>query len=191
MEEGKALGWEREGGQPLWAWRGTACLLPSEVRMAGPPFAGEKVDSETGKGLAQVGSARLWCRSATSRASDVLPNVLNSHLPTCPTSLTACSVPRLCGCDPHTSLPGGYDRTEPPGCAASNTGPQPGPQRRGPAGHRGLRLLPGRHAGLDRCLSARWVGPCTSTLPQKSFLKSNLIPAHCSQHPLGTGIPCV
>lgn len=59
----------------------TACLLPSEVRMTGPPSAGKKVDSEEGKGFAQVGSARLWCRGATSRASDVLPNVPNSHPP--------------------------------------------------------------------------------------------------------------
>lgn len=91
--------------------------------MTGPPFAYKKVDSEEGKGFAQVGSAGLWCRVATSQASDVLPNVPNSHPPTCPSSFMACSIPRLCGCDPHTSLPGGYDRTEPPGYTASNTGP--------------------------------------------------------------------
>lgn len=133
-----------------------------------------------------------WRRGATSPAvvscfQAIACPYPHTHTPALD-SLMACSVPRYRRCDPRTSLPGGRDRTGPPGCTPPNTGLQPGPQWGGPSGHRGLGHLPGRHAGLDRCLSVGRVRLCTSPLPLQAFLRSNLIPAYCS--PLGTGTFC-
>lgn len=149
--------------------------------------------AQEGKGPAQGVSAGPSCQGATSPASDIL---LPSHhlspasTPTCSDSLAACSVPRHCGCHPCTSLLGDCDRTRLPRCSPPNPGLQLGPQRGGPSGHCGLGHLPGRHAGLDCHLSAGWVGPCTYPHPRKSFLRSNLIPAHCNWRPLGAGTEC-
>lgn len=132
------------------------------------PFPGEKVDSEEGKDLPKLSG--LSCGTGCHQPSHWCPTFKPSpaSAPPAPDSLTACSVPRPCGCDPRTSVPGGCDRTGPPGCTPPNTGLQPGPQWGGPSGHCGLGHLSGRHEGLDRCLSVGWVGLCTYNPPPES-----------------------
>lgn len=164
MEEGRAG--EMEGGRAA-----TVCDNGWDL------FPGEKVDSEEGKDLPKVSglSHGAGVPPAQPLASYFQAIACPYPLPA-PDSLTACCVPRHCGCDPCTGLLGGCDRTGPPGRTPPNTGLQPGPQWGGPSGHCGLGHLPGRHAGLDRCLSVGWVGLCTSNPPPpgKSFLRSNL-----------------
>lgn len=143
---------------PLWS--------SSEVQMTGPCFQVKTLTRGRG-GSCPKGTVQ-GCHQP-SQWSPPLP----LSWPSLPHSL---SVPRHCGCDPSTSLPGGRDWTGSPGCSPPNTGLQPGPQWGGPSGHRGLGHLPGGHAGLDHCLSAGWVGPRTSiphpSPPQKTFPKT-------------------
>lgn len=114
-----------------------------------------------------------------------------SPTPHLPDSLTACFIPRHCGCDPCILA---YLE------AVTGRGPQDArlqtlacsldPNGEGPQATVDLdTFLVIMRDWIAACQRDGWV-PAPPPSPRKPFLRSNLIPAYCSQHPLGTATCC-